>query len=80
MKPLPHARRQDRRERVFVIRDLADYMATEVEILEADIELVQAAERFRASHSRRFPIKQDGRLVGQISRADVLRGIPTSWR
>ena len=59
---------------------VADYMAREVETLEADMELVQAAERFLASHFRRFPVMRDGRLAGQISRADVLRGLTENWR
>lgn len=59
---------------------VADYMATEIETLEADMDLVQAAERFLASHFRRFPVMRDGRLAGQISRADVLRGLTENWR
>lgn len=59
---------------------VADYMASEVETLEADMDLVQAAERFLASHFRRFPVLRDGRLAGQISRADVLRGLAENWR
>lgn len=58
---------------------VADYMSAEVETLEADMELVQAAERFLASHYRRFPVMRDGRLAGQISRADVLRGLTENW-
>ncbi len=59
---------------------VADYMAREVETLEADMELVQAAERFLSSHFRRFPVMRDGRLAGQISRTDVLRGLTENWR
>lgn len=59
---------------------VADYMAKEVETLEADMDLVQAAERFLASHFRRFPVMREGRLAGQISRADVLRGLAENWR
>lgn len=58
---------------------VADYMVREVETLEADMDLVQAAERFLASHFRRFPVMRDGRLAGQISRADVLRGLTANW-
>ena len=59
---------------------VADYMATDVETLEADMELVEAAECFLASHFRRFPVLHNGRLAGQISRADVLRGLTANWR
>jgi CBS domain-containing protein len=58
---------------------VADYMTREVETLDADLDLVQAAERFLASHYRRFPVMTGGRLVGQISRADVLRGLVEHW-
>ncbi len=58
---------------------VGDYMATRVETLEAEMELVQAAERFLASHFRRFPVLRDGRLAGQISRSDVLRGLIETW-
>lgn len=58
---------------------VADYMATEVETLEADMDLVEAAERLLASHFRRFPVMRDRRLAGQISRTDVLRGLTENW-
>jgi len=59
---------------------VSGYMSTEVETLEVDLDLVTAAERFLASSFRRFPVVQDGRLVGQISRADVLRALVENWR
>lgn len=59
---------------------VAEHMSSPVETLEADLELVQAAEKFVASHFRTFPIVRDGRLVGQISRTDVLRGLVENWR
>jgi len=59
---------------------VADYMTTDVQTLDADMELVEAAERFLASHFRRFPVLDNGRLAGQISRADVLRGLTANWR
>ncbi len=59
---------------------VAAYMSTQVETLDANMELVQAAERFLASHFRRFPVMRNGRLIGQISRADVLRGLVANWR
>ncbi|MBX3531957.1 MAG: CBS domain-containing protein [Rhizobiaceae bacterium] len=58
---------------------VADYMSSPVETLEADLELVQAAEKFLASHFRLFPVMRDGRLAGQISRTDVLRGLTENW-
>ena len=59
---------------------VAGFMSTVVESLYADMDLVTAAERFLASSFRRFPVLQDGNLVGQISRADVLRALVENWR
>lgn len=59
---------------------VSDYMSRKVETLEADMDLVTAAERFLASSYRRFPVLEEGRLVGQISRADVLRALVENWR
>jgi len=57
-----------------------NYMTARVETLDADIDIVQAAERFLASPFRRFPVLSDDRLVGQISRADLLRALSALWR
>jgi predicted transcriptional regulator len=59
---------------------VADYMSREVETMEADLDLVTACERFLASDYRRFPVMREGRLVGQISRADLLRALAEQWR
>ncbi len=59
---------------------VADYMSSDVETLDADIDLVPAAERFLESNYRRFPVMREGRLVGQISRADLLRAISEQWK
>jgi len=50
-----------------------DYMSATVETLDADLDLVSAAQLFLDSHFRRFPVLRDGKLVGQISRADILK-------
>ncbi len=54
---------------------VADYMTTEVQTVDADMNIVDLAERFATSRFRRFPVMKDGRLVGQISRRDVLRAL-----
>lgn len=58
---------------------VADFMTSPVETLDADLDIVQAAEKFLASHYRRFPVLRDGKLVGQISRADLLRALVENW-
>lgn len=59
---------------------VADYMSSPVETLDVDTDLVQAAEHFLASPYRRFPVLDDGRLAGQISRADLLRALSKNWQ
>ncbi|WP_373503687.1 CBS domain-containing protein [Aestuariivirga sp.] len=60
--------------------NVADYMSMSVETLDANLDLVAAAEQFLASHYRRFPVMEDGRMIGQISRADLLRALVECWR
>jgi CBS domain-containing protein len=52
-----------------------EYMSANVVTLDADTDLVSAAEFFLGSNYRRFPVMRDGQLVGQISRTDVLRAL-----
>ncbi len=58
---------------------VADYMSGDVETLDADLDIVEGVTAFLASPHRRFPVLRDGRMVGQISRADVLRAMSDLW-
>lgn len=49
-----------------------EYMSTEVTTIDADTDLVSAAKFFLNSNFRRFPVSREGRLVGQVSRCDLL--------
>ena len=51
------------------------YMHHEVECLDVDTSIFDAADHFLHSNYRRFPVMRDGRLVGQISRHDIMRAI-----
>jgi CBS domain-containing protein len=51
-----------------------------VQTLDADLDLVEAAEAFLASSFRRFPVMSEGRLVGQISRSDLLQALAGNWQ
>ena len=59
---------------------VADYMSPEPQTLDAELDLVDAAERMIASSFRRFPVTRNGRFVGQISRTDVLKALSAQWR
>ena len=50
-----------------------EHMATNVETIDGDMNVFDAADRFLNSRRRRFPILKDGKLVGQISQKDVLK-------
>jgi len=52
---------------------VGDYMQTEVEWVDPEMDIFSLAQRFIKHHRRRFPVMEDGKLIGQISRRDVLR-------
>ena len=52
---------------------VADYMHTEVDTVSPEVDIYTVAEMFIKNHRRRYPVVADGKLVGQISRRDVLR-------
>ena len=56
-----------------------DYMATDVTSLDGNMDIVEAANAFLSSEFRLFPVLADGRLVGQISRSDILRALAQKW-
>ncbi len=64
---------QDRGGRV------SEFMSSEVQTIESDTDIVEAAELFLKVHYRRFPVVTNGRLDGLISRYDVLRALEALW-
>lgn len=55
---------------------ISQYMSTKLETVSSDMSLAQLAGLFVTnSHFRRYPVVDDGKLIGQISRSDVLRAI-----
>jgi CBS domain-containing protein len=57
-------------ESIGVVRD---YMKHPVDSVSPDMDIYALAERFDKEHRRRYPVMHNGKLVGQISRRDVLR-------
>ena len=57
------------------IHPVTDYMSRDFETVSPDTDIYRLALYFRDKPVRRFPVVEDGRLLGQVSRRDVLRGI-----
>jgi CBS domain-containing protein len=58
---------------------VSKYMSADVQTIPADVNIIAATEAFLSSAFRRFPVIENGRLVGQISRADALRAMRDGW-
>ena len=56
---------------------VSEYMSSTVESVDADMSIVNLAEKFLNTKFRRFPVMTETRLIGQISRRDVLRALET---
>ncbi len=54
---------------------VSGYMSTQVESISPEADIIDLCQRFLRDKRRRFPVVEDGRLVGQISRRDVLRAV-----
>ncbi|WP_299617914.1 CBS domain-containing protein [uncultured Tenacibaculum sp.] len=48
-------------------------MVREVETIDGNMNIFDAANQFLKSKRRRFPILENGKLVGQISQKDILK-------
>lgn len=65
-------------------RTVKDYMSPNVETVPLDTDIINIAKRFMNSNFRRYPVvDSEGKLVGQISRKDVLKAArklhSTTW-
>jgi CBS domain-containing protein len=52
-----------------------DYMSEGVQTVNAEMSIVDLAQVFIDKGYRRFPVTDNNRLIGQISRRDVLRAL-----
>jgi predicted transcriptional regulator len=57
----------------FFDRKVEDSMTFEIDTIEADKTIFDAATLFHETNRRRLPVLERGRLVGQISRQDVVK-------
>lgn len=59
---------------------VADYMSSPVHTADPDDNLVDVAQRLCTLPYRRFPVVRDGKLIGIVSRRDVLSSLQRgSW-
>ncbi len=54
---------------------IREFMSPGVESVDEHMTLIDLAERFLKGPYRRFPVINKGRLVGQVSRHDVLKAL-----
>jgi CBS domain-containing protein len=54
---------------------VSDHMASDVHTIPPDMPILEVAHRFLELKVRRFPVMEDGKLLGQISQRDVMRAV-----
>ncbi len=54
---------------------VSDFMSRGVTTVNAQMSIIDLAQKFASEGYRRFPVTDNNRLVGQISRRDVLRAL-----
>jgi predicted transcriptional regulator len=54
-------------------------MSTDIDVLHADMDMVEVLGLFFRGPRRRFPVLEQGRLVGMLCRRDVLRALHELW-
>lgn len=54
---------------------VGDYMSSDVFTVAHDADIISVAEAFINNKRHRLPVLKNGKLIGQISRRDVLRAV-----
>lgn len=61
-------------------KPVSAYMSVDIQTLDAGMDILAATKAFLDGSFRRFPVMENGQLVGQISRADALRAMSENWK
>ncbi len=59
----------------YPIETVGDVMSTDLKTVDANMSIHALAEKFLRNPYRRYPVLENGKLIGQISRRDVLIAI-----
>ena len=54
---------------------ISDHMVKDVITIDPELDVFQAARKFLDLRIRRFPVLQEGKLVGQISQKDIMKAV-----
>lgn len=58
---------------------VSEFMTRQIKTLEADTTLTEAAELFVSEPYRCYPVVQESRLIGQLSRRNILKALEKLW-
>lgn len=59
---------------------VADFMTATLDVLTPETSIADAAQRFLDESYHRYPVVEDGALIGVISRGDILRALEDGWQ
>ena len=55
--------------------DVKDFISTNVTTVNPEMGIVDLAQMLQETHFRRLPVVENGKLIGQVSRRDLLKAI-----